>query len=311
MRETKNWLDEIELGAGCWQWGDALMWGYGQGYAATEVQTAFDGSLAAGITFFDTAEVYGMGKSEKFLGDFMRARGTGTRPLSVATKFFPLPWRLARGALTHALRKSLERLGLKQVDLYQTHWPSPPLAVETWMEAMADAVEAGLTRSVGVSNYTVAQTKRSYETLAKRGVPLLSNQVPYSLLNRKIEKSGLTTLCRELGVKIIAYSPIEKGILTGKYTPDNPPPGLRGRRYGREYLQKVQPVIALLRNLGQAHGGKTPAQVALNWLICKGALPIPGAKNARQALDNAGAMGWRLTPSEVETLDKASDEVMK
>ncbi len=112
-------------------------------------------------------------------------------------------------------------------------------------------------------------------------------------------------------MRVIAYSPIEKGILSGKYTPGHLPPGLRQRIYSREYLERVQPLIALLRNLGQAHGGKTPAQVALNWAICKGALPIPGAKNAEQARQNAGALGWRLTSSEVASLDAASEQVMK
>ncbi len=310
MPEARHWLDAIELGTGCWQWGDTLMWGYGQGYAGQEVQTAFEGSLSAGITFFDTAEVYGMrlrppgwGISEEFLGGFLRARGPAAPRVIVATKFFPFPWRLSRGALLAALRNSLQRLGLQQVDLYQTHWPLPPVTVETWMEAMADAVEAGLVRSVGVSNYNVAQTQRAYATLKKRGVPLLSNQVPYSLLNRKIEHTGLRALCQELDIKIIAYSPIEKGLLTGKYTPDHPPAGARGRIYSRDYLTQIQPLITLLREIGQAHGGKTPAQVALNWLICKGALPIPGAKNAQQAQDNAGATGWRLTGAEVKRLE--------
>ncbi|MBI4772266.1 MAG: aldo/keto reductase, partial [Chloroflexi bacterium] len=108
-----------------------------------------------------------------------------------------------------------------------------------------------------------------------------------------------------------AYSPIEKGGLSAKYTPDNPPPALRGRLYSRAYLMRVRPLVALLRNLGEAHGGKTPAQVALNWLICKGALPIPGAKNAQQVRQDAGASGWRLTAGEISALDAASDQVTR
>ncbi len=302
-----NFLDSIELGLGCWQWGDSLFWGYGRGYAGADVRAAFGAGLAANVTFFDTAESYGSGQSERLLGEFIKASG---KQVVVATKFMPYPWRLRRGDLLKALRRSLDRLGLKQVDLYQIHWPFPPIPIETWMNAMADAVEAGLARAVGVSNFNVAQTRRAYAALAKRGVRLASNQVHYSLINRKVEHSGLLALCQELGVKLIAYSPIEKGILSGKYTPDNLSPGVRRGLYRREYLARVQPLIALLRNIGQAHGEKTPAQVALNWLICKGALPIPGAKNAKQAEQNTGAVGWRLTAGEVAALEAASEQVM-
>lgn len=299
----KTDLRVTPLGVGTWQWGDSLFWGYGKSYAAGEIQAAFDASLAAGITFFDTAEVYGQGKSERFLGQFIN--GNGDRPV-IATKFMPLPWRMGRGQLLDALRKSLERLGLSQVDLYQIHWPFPPRPVEFWAGALADAVAAGLTRAVGVSNYSADQMRRAHEVLAQRGVPLASNQVEYSLLHRAPERNGLVDACRELGVTLIAYSPLRKGLLTGKYTPAHPPPGFRSRIARGEQLAEIQPLIALLRAIGAAHGGKTSGQVALNWTICKGAIPIPGAKNARQAQDNAGALGWRLTGDEVAALDAAS-----
>jgi aryl-alcohol dehydrogenase-like predicted oxidoreductase len=294
------------LGVGTWQWGDSRMWGYGKGYAENEIRTAFDASLAAGINFFDTAEIYGQGRSERFLGRFIGSNGS--RPM-VATKFMPFPWRLGKGALMAALRKSLARLGLAQVDLYQIHWPMAPRPVEFWADALADAVAAGLTKAVGVSNYNADQTRRAHAVLAQRGVPLASNQVEYSLLHRDPERNGLLQTCQELGVTLIAYSPLAKGMLTGKYTPENPPPGLRGRRYRGELLAGIQPLIGLLREIGQARGGRTPSQIALNWAINRGAIPIPGAKNARQAQDNAGALGWRLTPDEVAALDGASDRL--
>ena len=302
----KTDLRVTPLGIGTWQWGDSMFWGYGKGYAAGEIRAAFDAGLAAGITFFDTAEIYGQGKSERFLGQFVS--GNGDRPV-IATKFMPLPWRLGKGALLSALRKSLARLGLAQVDLYQIHWPMAPVSVETWADALADAVAAGLTRAVGVSNYNADQMRRAHAVLARRGVSLASNQVEYSLLHRAPERDGLLEACRELGVTLIAYSPLAKGLLTGKYTPANPPPGLRGRRYRGELLAGIQPLTGLLREIGEAHSGKAPGQVALNWLICKGALPIPGAKNARQAQDNAGALGWRLTAEEVVALDRASEHL--
>ncbi len=294
------------IGIGTWAWGDRIWWGYGRGYTDTDLRAAFQASLEAGIHFFDTAEVYGLGRSERLLGRFIREAG---RPVVVATKFFPFPWRLGRRSLLRALRGSLKRLGMQQVDLYQIHWPFPPVLIETWMDALADAVEAGLVRAVGVSNYSVEQMQRAHEALARRGVPLASNQVEYSLLQRGPERNGLMALCRELKVTLIAYSPLGMGLLTGKYTPERPPAGLRGRRLGRQRLLQAQPLVGLLREIGQAHGGKTPAQVALNWVICKGAVPIPGAKNARQAEDNAAAAGWRLTEEEIVALDEASDRL--
>ncbi len=295
------------LGLGTWQWGDTMMWNYGQGYAEAEIQAAFDASLTAGVNLFDTAEMYGRGQSERFLGGFVKAHvaAGGERPI-IATKYMPYPWRLTKGRLTAALRDSLDRLGLDQVDLYQIHWPFPPRSVTTWADALADAVEAGLTRAVGVSNYSVDQMRRAHETLTKRGVPLASNQVQYSLLYRQPERNGLLAACQELGIALIAYSPLAKGLLTGKYAPGSRPAGLRGRRYNDEVLGKVAPLSGLLRDIGQAHG-KTPSQVSLNWLICKGTLPIPGAKNARQAAENAGALGWRLGTDEVAALEQAAD----
>jgi aryl-alcohol dehydrogenase-like predicted oxidoreductase len=300
------------LGLGIWQWGDTMMWNYGKGYGEVDLKPVYEATLAAGINFIDTAEMYGRGRSEQLIGQFMAETNTRDQVV-LATKFAPMPWRLTAGRLLQALRNSLNRLGLSQVDLYQIHWPYTPVSVEAWMDAMADAVEAGLTRAVGVSNFSSSQTIRAHAALLQRGVPLASNQVEYSLLNRKPETSGLIKVCRDLGVTVIAYSPIAKGMLTGKYTPDNVLPGMRGRIYNRKLLARIQPLIEVLREIGQAHGvadsAKTPAQVSLNWLICKGAVPIPGAKNLRQAQENFGALGWRLTDEEVAKLDEISKRV--
>jgi aryl-alcohol dehydrogenase-like predicted oxidoreductase len=296
------------LGLGTWQWGDRMMWGYGKTHTDSDLHDAFQVSLQSGITFFDTAEVYGKGRSEQLLGACLReARQSPLRaPLVVATKFMPYPWRLRKRALLSKLRASLARLGLERVDLYQIHWPFRPVPIETWANALADAVEEGLTRSVGVSNYNSAQMLRAHSALSKRGVPLASNQVEFHLLNRRVEHEGLLKLCRELGVTLIAYSPLAKGMLTGKYTPEAPPPGMRSYLFRRARLGKIQPLIQLLGEIGKTHDGKSPAQVALNWVMSKGAVPIPGAKNARQARDNAEALGWRLSEAEIAALDEES-----
>ena len=201
-------------------------------------------------------------------------------------------------------------MGIPAVDLYQMHMPLPPVNIETWMGAMAEAQQAGLVMAIGVSNYDSEQMQIAYERLLREGVHLASNQMEYSLLNRKVEKNGLLKRCDELGIKLIAYSPLAMGVLTGKYTPDNPPPGSRGLRYSRRMMEKYQPLLHLIARIGSDRGGKTPAQVALNWVICKGGLPIPGAKTMLQAEQNAGALGWRLTEAEVMELDEASDQVL-
>ena len=149
---------------------------------------------------------------------------------------------------------------------------------------------------------------QAYSALARHDVPLASNQVEYHLLDRRIEKNGLLQRSKELDVRLIAYSPLAMGLLTGKYSVDSPPPGMRGRRFGR-ILPKLPALLTLMTQIGQDHGGKTNAQVALNWCICKGTMPIPGAKKASQAEQNAGALGWKLTDDEVAALDEASDKL--
>jgi aryl-alcohol dehydrogenase-like predicted oxidoreductase len=298
--------ENIVMGTGTWAWGDRLYWGFGRAYEEQDCLEAFTTSIEAGIPFFDTAEVYGQGVSEKMLGKFIKESGL---PCLVATKFMPYPWRLRRGALIKALRGSLVRLGLERIDLYQVHQPLPPITVETWMEGMIEAVNAGLTAAVGVSNYNLDMTRRANDALVRQGIPLTSNQVEYSLLNRKIEQNGLFRFCQEANITIIAYSPLAMGILTGKYSTANLPPGFRRFRYNLELMERAEPLILKLRRIGAQHAGKTPAQVALNWVIAKGAVPIPGAKNRDQMLQNAGALGWSLTPAEVAELDDVSDEV--
>ena len=310
MTEISNetrFLHAIEMGLGAWQFGDRVMWNYGQTHNEKDIEAAFDVSLNEGIRFVDTAEVYGMGKSESFIGAFLK---TTDQPVLLASKFFPFPWRQHGSMLRNALRNSLNRLGLERLDLYQVHWPSPLLSPERVMEWMAGVVKEGLTRTVGVSNFSPTQTVRAYTTLSRHGIPLASNQVEYHLLDRTIEKNGLLERCKELGIRVIAYSPLAKGYLTGKYSPEKLPPGPRAGMFGHA-VSKLQPLLKLMTEIGQDHGGKSNAQVALNWCICKGTMPIPGAKNAEQAQQNAGALGWKLTEEQVKALDVASDEVTK
>jgi aryl-alcohol dehydrogenase-like predicted oxidoreductase len=177
------------------------------------------------------------------------------------------------------------------------------------MQGLADAVEAGLTRYVGVSNFSAAQMREAHAVLAGRGVPLVSNQVEYSLVKRTPEVDGVLDACRELDVTLIAYSPLGRGVLSGKYHPGAGPSDMRRRMriFREEQLAQLMPLIDAMREIGSAHGGRSPAQVALNWVARQdNVFAIPGAKNASQAQDNAAAASWTMSDDDAARLDDLS-----
>ncbi|HCV43774.1 MAG TPA: 2,5-didehydrogluconate reductase [Bacteroidetes bacterium] len=298
----------MPLGFGTWAWDSTGQYGTGRDYKEEDLRAAFQTSLKSDINFFDTAESYGNGEVELLLGKFLKESKAN---VVVATKFPPWRNRFLKRHLLTSLHSSLKRMQVEQIDLYQTHFHFRFVPVQTWMTALADAVEQGLTKAVGTANYDASRLRMAHKLLAKRGVPLASNQADYSLLHRHPETDGVFETCKKLGVTLLAYSPLAQGLLSGKFSPTNPPPGDRGRRYDASYLAKIQPLIGLLNEVGQSHQGKAAAQVALNWVMCKGAIPIHGAKNAQQAEENAGALGWRLTADEVKALDSASKDLQR
>lgn len=310
------------LGVGLASWGEAL-WGYGRSYSREDITHAYRACLDAGLNFFDTAGMYARGESERLLGACRRADG---RPIVIASKFAPLPMRSCAQDLLKALDNSLERLGVERIDLYQIHMPTSPRTVDAFMDTLAKVVQAGKVRAVGVSNYNASLMRRAHARLARHGIPLASNQVQYSLLYRSPETNGVLDTCRELNVALIAYSPLTYGILSGKYRKGGRPMALIQRvfaelgeridRFGdtkgtvpvlRRLLsrprtawpEKLEPLFVVLEEVARAHE-KTIAQIALNWLLHQDrcVIPIPGAKNAHQATQNAGAINWRLTEEE-------------
>lgn len=293
---------------GTWAWGDKLFWNYGSHYGSEQVREAFKVALEAGTTFFDTAELYGFGLSEDLLGQFIQQ---SDKPVQIATKYGPAPWRFTAQSVSDALTASLKRLGVERVALYQVHWPfSFFMSQETLMNALADEVKRGRIEAVGISNYSADEMRQAHQLLAARGVRLAVNQVRYSLLSRQIESNGILDTARQLGVTIFAYSPLSQGLLTGKYTSDSSETPRDARRidprFSKDGLQKIEPVISLLRQLGEKHE-RTPAQAALNWLIAQGnVIPIAGAKTAEQVRQNAGALGWRLSDEELAQLEQVS-----
>lgn len=298
------------LGVGTMTWGDPsglsrytpAKLAYGGTEGPSQEEGAFHASMDAGVTLFDTAAIYSNGASERRLGELAR----GTRAL-VATKF-PPGLRATADDLPRALEASLARLGRTTIDLYQHHFPSRRVDIRSLMDAMADAVEAGTVRAVGVSNYSAAQMRLAHAALADRGVVLASNQVQYSLLHRRPETDGVLDACRELGITLLAYQPLASGALTGKYQDGTRPRGFRPLmpHFRSKGARAIAPVVALLAEIGRGHD-RDAAQVALRWLVQREAvLPIPGAKNARQAAANAGALTFVLDPGEVEALEQAT-----
>jgi aryl-alcohol dehydrogenase-like predicted oxidoreductase len=296
------------LGVGTWAWGDKGTWGmggYDQSLTEATIRAAWEASIAAGVVLFDTAEVYGGGESERIIGRLLAADPAVHNRLVIATKFMPSPWKVnVRAALLSAARKSRERLGVDAIDLYQIHGPISLRSHDALAEALATAHAEGLVRAVGVSNYSAKETRSIHAALRKRDLRLASNQIEFSLLRAMPLRVGLIDACRELGVVPLAYSPIGQGRLTGKYSEANPPP--KGRSFSAHPMAEVDAIVSVLRRIGEAHGDRTPSQVALAWLIAQGAVPIPGAKNKEQAEQNAGALGWHLSGEELDLLNQAA-----
>ena len=309
----QNALSVTPLCLGTWAWGDKLFWSYGNDYGSEQVEQAFNAAIEAGTTFFDTAEVYGLGLSEELLGRFMKKTD---KDVQIATKFGPLPWRFSAESVSEALTESLKRLQVEQIALYQVHWPFTFfMSQETLMNALATEVEKGRIKTIGVSNYSQAQMQEAHQILARRGIPLAVNQVRYSLLTRQVESQGIIATAKQLGVTILAYSPLAQGLLTGKYSEDSSvnPTGARSidPRFGKDNLRKIEPVISLLRIIGEKYN-RTPAQVALNWLIAQGnVIPISGVKTAEQVRQNAGALNWILSDDEITQLEEISRPWLK
>jgi len=268
-------------------------------------------SLEGGINWFDTAEVYGNGESEKALSKALVDLGVKPGDVLVATKWWPA-MRFASN-ITKTIDERLKALSPYPVDLYQIHQPWSFSNERSEMEAMAQLSEKKLIKHIGVSNFSAKKMKNAWESLNKRGIALASNQVSYSLLNRKIESNGVMDTAKKLGISIIAYSPLAQGLVTGKFH-DNPDLlnniGLRKHNplFKREGLEKSLPVVNVVKELAVKYN-VTPSQVALNWLINfhgNTVVAIPGATKEVHVKENTGAMSFRLSGEDMSFLDNVS-----
>jgi pyridoxine 4-dehydrogenase len=307
---TSQTLSIPIMGCGTWAWGNRLLWGYDESMD-NQLQAVFDLCVSKGVTLFDTGDSYGTGKlngrSEQLLGRFSRDyQGINKDKICIATKLAAYPWRLTRQSMISACQSSAQRLG-RNVDLVQMHWSTAnyaPWQEGALLDGLADLYEQGLVKGVGLSNYGSKRLKWVQQKLSDRNIPITSLQVQYSLLSTyPVTELGLKNICDELGIKLIAYSPLALGLLTGKYTETSSfPKGIRGLLF-RQLLPKIRPLLACLQEIATSRN-KTMSQVAINWCISKGTIPIPGAKSLEQAKENIGALGWQLDDNEIAELDK-------
>jgi pyridoxine 4-dehydrogenase len=324
--QTLQKLSLPSMGCGTWAWGNQLLWGYDESMD-DQLQAVFNLCVNNGVTLFDTGDSYGTGRlngrSELLLGRFNREYVSSNKEdICIATKLAAYPWRWTRNSMVKACKSSAQRLG-KNVDLVQMHWSTANYA--PWQEGglldgLADLYEQGLVKGVGLSNYGPKRLKQVQKKFAERGVAITSLQVQYSLLSTyPVTQLGLKDLCDELGIKLIAYSPLALGLLTGKYSEQGPlPQGIRGLLFrqilsgmrGQRAASADKSLLLCLQEVAQFRN-KTMSQVAINWCICKGTIPIPGAKSVEQAKENIGALGWELTVSEIAELDRAAANTNK
>jgi len=299
------------IGLGAWQFSEGKGGAIGSWdpISPEETDAIVAAALEGGIGWFDTAELYGFGRSERGLARALQAAGKANGEVVIATKWMPI-LRWAR-SISRTIGKRQAALAPYAIDLHQIHMPLSFSSIPAQMDALADLIDAGQIQAAGISNFSTAQMRQAHAHLAGRGFPLASNQVEYSLLNRRIESNGVLEAAKELGMTIIAYSPLGMGLLTGKFHKD--PSLLASRPFGRRLrlrrqMEKSRALIAGLEEIAAEHE-VTVSQVALNWLIHfhgETVVAIPGATKVRHAQESAGAMGFRLSEAEMARIDQLS-----
>jgi pyridoxine 4-dehydrogenase len=305
------------IGVGTWAWGNRFLWGYDPNQDVA-LRSCFERAVALGLTVFDSADSYGtgrlQGRSETLLGDFCAALPAERRAdLCVATKLAPFPWRLGRQGYGRAFRESRRRLRGK-LDLVQMHWSTArylPWQELPLLNGLADLVEGGEVGGLGVSNLGPRRLRHLQAQLAGRGVPLRSLQVQLSLLAPDaLAAGGVAEVCRELGLTLIAYSPLALGLLgRAPGAMSAPPAGPRGLLF-RRLWPHLQPLLEGIQAIARERNA-APAAVALNWCRAHGALPIPGLRRVDQAEAAAAALSWRMGENERLELDALSRRCVK
>jgi aryl-alcohol dehydrogenase-like predicted oxidoreductase len=302
------------LGLGCWQFskGNGIAGRFWPVLNDTEIQEIVKISIAGGINWFDTAEIYGWGQSEIALAHALKALGYLSDEILIATKWWPL-FRTSQSLLNTIDKRTACLQGLP-IHLYQIHQPISFSSIHSQMKAMAKLIKDGKIRYAGVSNFSAKQMKEAYTVLKDYGFHLVSNQVKYSMLDRRIEKNGILDTAKELDISIIAYSPLEQGILTGKfhYNPKLIKTSKGPRKYQSKFkasgLELSKPVIQLLEELAHKYNASA-GQIALNWLINysgESVVAIPGASKVSHAEENIKALTFKLSNDDLTQLAEVS-----
>ena len=315
LGKTDIEVSPIGIGVMLWLDGKGLIWGRLPAVPKETENVIIKEAVEGGINFFDTAEIYGFGKSERALSSALQANKIADTDVVIGTKWRPA-FRRARN-MRKSIHKRIEYLSPYTIDLYMVHFPYMTFSrVKGQMKEMISLVREQKIRSIGVSNFDEQKMRTAHALLENEEIPLAVNQVEYSLLERSIESNGILDAAEELGITIVAYSPIHQGLLTGKYhtNPDLLKNKSRAFSMGfKRRLSKTQPLIDILTEVGNNYSA-TPSQVALNWLITnrgKTVLAIPGATKIGHARESAGAMIFQITNSEREEIDLASQKVIQ
>lgn len=308
MRERKqSTVDALtipSIALGTWSWGTGARGGdeiFGHHLGVKELEPVFEKAMAEGLNLWDTAAVYGMNTSETILGTFIRKNTN----VILSTKFTPQIASNSENAVEELLDASLERLGVDTIDLY---WIHNPANVEKWSPKLIPLLKSGKVKKVGVSNHNLAQITRVNQILSEEGYKISAVQNHYSLIYRTSEKAGILDYCRENDIIFFSYMVLEQGALTDKYSPNNPLP--KGTRRGDEFtpkvLEKLQPLIQVMKEIGLKHINASVAQIAIAWAIAKGTVPIIGVTKAQHVEDAVKAIKIKLNQKEIEVLEQVA-----
>ena len=292
---------------GAWSWGDKGTWGWSE-EEMPALEQAWKLCVQKSMTFIDTAQAYGSGESERIISRLLK--GVPRSKVFIQTKWYVVPDNATNlfspsEAPAKMLRESLARLGLEYVDCYLVHGHIHASSIAQVAKGLAECVDSGMTKTVGVANYSAEDMLKMQAELVKYEIPLATNQCEFSILRRLPEISGLLRICRENDIVFQSYSSLAQGRLTGKYTKDNPPP--KEYRFSSYPLEKLEPTLEVVESVAKAHNVSMSA-VALNYNLSKGILPLAGIRKLEQAEQNMQALGWRLSNEEIQKIDSVSLE---
>lgn len=293
------------MSIGTWSWGDKATFGYDATRDLPRIHAAWEKLKSVGLTFVDTAQSYGDGESERICGTLFQ--GMPRDSYVVQTKWLSTPditnFVMQSQGPKSKLKDSLRRLGLDYVDIYLVHGPIHPSMISTVAKGMADCVDAGMTRVVGVANYDTHEMIRMADELSKSGVPLAVCQCEYSIIRRFPEVSGMIRECRKRSICFQGFASLAEGRLTGKYSRFNEP--RRTLRFSSYPMHMLEPTVNVLKRIAEERRVPVPA-VALNFCINKGVVPLAGIRDAEQAEQDMQALGWRLSEDEMKRIEEVS-----